>query len=120
MSGIDWSSLQHAYGSARNIPPLLEAARTSPVERSYDDEPWFTLRRNQPRAPGSPPALVDSYRRAIVEAGELAQEISGRRSLSENNERALAIIKAVFRGDYVLALRLLGEDEDVEPSPIGI
>src|SRR5690349_12446780 len=131
MTAIDWSTLQHAYGSARNIPRLLEAARTSPVKRSYDDEPWFTLwsslyhqddifsasfaavpelvaiarerrdggdldcltlaasielRRNQPRAPKVPPTLVDSYRRAIAEAGEVAQEISGR-ALSENDER---------------------------------
>ena len=42
MSEIDWLWLQHAYGPATNIPALLAAARTAPVKRSYDDEPWFT------------------------------------------------------------------------------
>jgi hypothetical protein len=165
MSDIDWSSLQHAYGSARNIPRLLDAARTSPVKRSYDDEPWFTLwsslyhqddiysasfaavpelvaiarersdggdldcltlaasielRRNQPRAPRVPPALLDSYRQAVADAGSLANEIYATRVLSERDSGALEIIRAVFRGDYVQALRLLGDDENVQPSPFDV
>ena len=37
-----WSELQHAYGSASNIPPLLERLRTLP-KADGQAEPWFTL-----------------------------------------------------------------------------
>jgi len=37
-----WSELQHAYGSAADIPALLERLRDLP--KSHDDaEPWFSL-----------------------------------------------------------------------------
>lgn len=39
-----WSSLSHAYGSARDIPALIFALaeHTEPMP-SYDSEPWFSL-----------------------------------------------------------------------------
>jgi hypothetical protein len=39
-----WSELTHAYGSARDIPELLVAARSFP-NRKHDanEEPWFSL-----------------------------------------------------------------------------
>ena len=164
MPRIDWSSLRHAYGSARDIPSLLEAARVAKVKTSYDDEPWFTLwsslyhqddiysasfaavpelvaiarersdggvldclilaasielRRNQARAPKVPKEFVDSYRAAISVAREIANEYRASRDLTTTEETALAIIDAVFSADYRRALRLLGEDEDIEPSAIG-
>jgi hypothetical protein len=43
MSGIDWSTLRHAYGPASDIPRLLTEARTAPPPGHYGDEPWFSL-----------------------------------------------------------------------------
>ena len=37
-----WSELQHAYGSAGNIPALLERLRGLPRSEG-ESEPWFTL-----------------------------------------------------------------------------
>jgi hypothetical protein len=37
-----WSELRHAYGSARDIPSLLEQLGSLP-ESSGESEPWFTL-----------------------------------------------------------------------------
>jgi hypothetical protein len=37
-----WSELQHAYGSASNIPSLLGQLRDLPVSQGKQ-EPWFTL-----------------------------------------------------------------------------
>ncbi|HEU4670565.1 MAG TPA: hypothetical protein VFR91_07640 [Dyella sp.] len=38
-----WSELRHAYGAATDIPALLGQLASYPDERSYQDEPWFTL-----------------------------------------------------------------------------
>lgn len=38
-----WSELEHAYGSASDLPPLLKRLAEFPQETSFDDEPWFTL-----------------------------------------------------------------------------
>jgi len=38
-----WSELKHAYGSAGDIPALLEQLKSAPPEKSYDAEPWFSL-----------------------------------------------------------------------------
>jgi hypothetical protein len=43
MLAIDWARLRHAYGSASNVPELLEAARRAPAGGDYRDEPWFSL-----------------------------------------------------------------------------
>lgn len=43
MPVADFSTLQHAYGSAGDIPALLERARTAPAPDTYRDEPWFSL-----------------------------------------------------------------------------
>jgi len=37
-----WSELEHAYGSASDIPPLLEQLSTLPKSQGESD-PWFTL-----------------------------------------------------------------------------
>jgi hypothetical protein len=37
-----WAELKHAYGSASDIPPLLERLRKLP-KSGGDAEPWFTL-----------------------------------------------------------------------------
>jgi hypothetical protein len=37
-----WSELEHAYGDASDIPPLLEQLRTLPRSQG-ESEPWFTL-----------------------------------------------------------------------------
>lgn len=42
LGSMRWSELQHAYGSASNIPPLLESLRTLPKSEGRA-EPWFTL-----------------------------------------------------------------------------
>ncbi|MFI2810422.1 hypothetical protein [Microbulbifer sp. JSM ZJ756] len=39
----NWEKLNHAYGTAENIPALLEAISVFPDESSYDEEPWFSL-----------------------------------------------------------------------------
>ncbi len=39
-----WSDLQHAYGSAVDVPKLLRALGSSTGPKtSYQDEPWFSL-----------------------------------------------------------------------------
>ena len=38
-----WNELTHAYGSAANIPELLNSLSTTPKHESYRDEPYFTL-----------------------------------------------------------------------------
>ena len=38
-----WSELQHAYGSAADIPGLLRQLESFPPSDDYKDEPWFTL-----------------------------------------------------------------------------
>jgi hypothetical protein len=38
-----WKKLRTAYGSAENIPALLERARHAPPGSVYTDEPWFSL-----------------------------------------------------------------------------
>lgn len=39
-----WSDLQHAYGSAGDVPRLLRSLASSPGPKaSYQDEPWFSL-----------------------------------------------------------------------------
>ena len=38
-----WKELTHAYGSAANIPALLEQLKTAGPQNDYDDEPWFSL-----------------------------------------------------------------------------
>lgn len=43
MSTIDWTSLQHAYGTATDIPGLLLRARAEPVSDDYRAEPWYSL-----------------------------------------------------------------------------
>ncbi|WP_042725347.1 hypothetical protein [Chthoniobacter flavus] len=37
-----WSELEHAYGAADDIPPLLRQLESFPVSCG-DSEPWFTL-----------------------------------------------------------------------------
>ena len=43
MQPPDWTTLRHAYGTAGDIPALLDRARVAPPPRDYRDEPWFTL-----------------------------------------------------------------------------
>src|SRR3954470_20909817 len=43
METIDWNALQHAYGTAADIPRLLARARSAPPPTDYRSEPWFTL-----------------------------------------------------------------------------
>lgn len=38
-----WKELTHAYGSAANIPALLEQLKTAEPQEEYDTEPWFSL-----------------------------------------------------------------------------
>ena len=38
-----WSELKHAYGSAENIPELINTLSDTPKHDSYCDEPYFTL-----------------------------------------------------------------------------
>jgi hypothetical protein len=37
-----WSELRHAYGTAVDIPPLLERLRDMPMSKG-DSEPWYSL-----------------------------------------------------------------------------
>lgn len=39
----EWKSLEHAYGSADDIPALLRELEAFPPHERYDDEPWHTL-----------------------------------------------------------------------------
>lgn len=42
-----WNDLQHAYGSASDVPPLLRTLASSPGPRAtYQDDPWFSLWSN--------------------------------------------------------------------------
>jgi hypothetical protein len=43
MSTIEWNNLEHAYGSAANIPALLDQLTSFPAEDSFKDEPWYSL-----------------------------------------------------------------------------
>lgn len=38
-----WKELDHAYGSASDIPALLKALPNAPVRKDHDVEPWFSL-----------------------------------------------------------------------------
>ena len=38
-----WAQLQHAYGSAADIPGLLRPLEDFPVAKDYRTEPWFSL-----------------------------------------------------------------------------
>lgn len=38
-----WKELTHAYGSADDIPSLLEQLKTAGPQKEYDSEPWFSL-----------------------------------------------------------------------------
>jgi hypothetical protein len=38
-----WSELKHAYGSAADIPALLENLKSAGPQKGYDTEPWFSL-----------------------------------------------------------------------------
>jgi len=38
-----WKDLTHAYGSAADIPTLLEQLKTASPQEKYDSEPWFSL-----------------------------------------------------------------------------
>lgn len=39
----EWRDMQHAYGSAADIPGLLRAVESFPAQEEFDSEPWFTL-----------------------------------------------------------------------------
>lgn len=38
-----WKNLTHAYGSAADIPALLEQLKTAPPQRDGTVEPWYSL-----------------------------------------------------------------------------
>jgi hypothetical protein len=38
-----WKEFTHAYGSAADIPGLLEQLKTAGPQEEYDSEPWFSL-----------------------------------------------------------------------------
>lgn len=38
-----WAELDHAYGSAADIPALLKALPEAPVRAAHGEEPWFSL-----------------------------------------------------------------------------
>ncbi len=38
-----WSELTHAYGSADDIPGLLDQLKTADLQVKYDTEPWYSL-----------------------------------------------------------------------------
>jgi hypothetical protein len=40
---VSWKNLEHAYGSAENIPALLAQLASFPAEASHEQEPWFSL-----------------------------------------------------------------------------
>ena len=42
-SMIDWQQLFHAYGTAADIPALLDAIEAFPAETDWRAEPWFSL-----------------------------------------------------------------------------
>jgi hypothetical protein len=39
----DWHLLSHAYGSAGDVPALLDQIGDFPAEPSWESEPWFSL-----------------------------------------------------------------------------
>lgn len=39
----NWDELNHAFGSAGDIPALLADLAFFPAESSYEAEPWFSL-----------------------------------------------------------------------------
>lgn len=39
----DWQSLEHAYGTAEDLPSLLAQLESFPDESSCESEPWFSL-----------------------------------------------------------------------------
>jgi hypothetical protein len=43
MHSPDWSALNHAYGTADDIPALLRRAANAVAPNDYRDEPWFSL-----------------------------------------------------------------------------
>lgn len=43
MESINWNELEHAYGSASDIPDLLNNLKSYPSCKSYDEEPFYTL-----------------------------------------------------------------------------
>ena len=43
MTTIAWSALRHAYGSASDVPALLEQAKTAAATDDYRAEPWYSL-----------------------------------------------------------------------------
>ncbi len=38
-----WGELRQAYGSAENVPGMLEQLRVAPVPDNYKSEPWFSI-----------------------------------------------------------------------------
>lgn len=38
-----WKKLSHAYGSAEDVPDLIEQLRAAPPPETYESEPWFSL-----------------------------------------------------------------------------
>jgi hypothetical protein len=38
-----WENLSHAYGSAADVPAMLEALKAAPAPKDYLSEPWFSL-----------------------------------------------------------------------------
>lgn len=38
-----WRTLDHAYGSAADLPALLKQLPDAPVRQQHDSEPWFSL-----------------------------------------------------------------------------
>ena len=43
MATVEWARLEHAYGSAGDVPALLERAAREPGPADHRDEPWFSL-----------------------------------------------------------------------------
>ncbi len=39
----EWGALEHAYGSAADIPALLKQLPEAPVRQQHDSEPWSSL-----------------------------------------------------------------------------
>jgi hypothetical protein len=40
---VNWYFLRHAYGSADDIPALLQKIESFPAETDWQTEPWFSL-----------------------------------------------------------------------------
>lgn len=43
ISVLNWGQLEHAYGSAEDVPALLSQLSSFPDESLSDQEPWFSL-----------------------------------------------------------------------------